>query len=61
MRFAPFFRTFVACAYLLALVLHGDWNGRSAVLAMAVLAVWAAPAIRDARRSRGVVSAVSAG
>jgi hypothetical protein len=59
-RFTPFFRTFVACAYLLALVLHGHWDGRSAVLAVAVLAVWAAPAIRDARRSRGVVRAASA-
>ena len=59
MRNAPFFRTFVACAYLLALVLHGHWDARTAVLALAVLAVWAVPVIRDARRHRGVVRAAS--
>jgi hypothetical protein len=58
-RMAPIFRTFVALAYLLALVLHGSWDGRTAVLALAVLAVWAVPVVRDARRARGVV-AVSA-
>jgi hypothetical protein len=52
---ASLFRTFVALAYLLALVLHGRWDGRTAILALAVLAVWAAPAIRDARRARGVL------
>ena len=62
MRVAPLFRTLVALAYLLALVLHGRWDGRTAVLALAVLIVWAAPAIRDARRGRGVLGhAVSAG
>ena len=60
MRYTPYFRTFIACAYLLALVLHGRWDGRTAVLAVAVLAVWAAPAIRDARRARALVSPVSA-
>ena len=55
MRNAPFFRTFVACAYLLALVLHGRWDTRTAGLALAVLAVWAVPVIRDARRHRGTV------
>ncbi|GAA3953646.1 hypothetical protein [Actinoplanes auranticolor] len=60
MRNAPFFRTFVACAYLLALVLHGRWDGRTAGLALAVLAVWAVPVIRDARRNRGAVRAASA-
>jgi hypothetical protein len=51
-RNAPFFRTFVAMAYLLALVLHGRWDGRTAGLALAVVAVWAVPVIRDARRAR---------
>lgn len=49
-RPAPFCRTFIACAYLLALVLHGRWDGRTAGLALAVVAVWAAPMIREARR-----------
>ena len=56
-RMAPMFRTLVALAYLLALVLHGRWDGGTAALALAVVAVWAVPVIRDARRSRGVVSA----
>jgi len=51
-RLAPFFRTFVAGAYLLALILHGRWDGGTAGLALAVVAVWAAPAIRDARCAR---------
>ncbi len=60
MRLCFFFRTFVACAYLSALVLHGRWDGRTAVLALAVVAVWAVPVIRDARRGRGAVPAVPA-
>jgi hypothetical protein len=61
-RMVPVFRTLVALAYLLALALHGRWDGRTAVLALAVLTVWAVPVIRDARRARGVVpNAVSAG
>jgi hypothetical protein len=51
-RVAPIFRTFVALAYLLALVLHGRWDGSRALLALAVLAVWAAPVLRDGRRHR---------
>jgi hypothetical protein len=54
---APIFRTLVALTYLLALILHGRWDGRTAGLAVAVLAVWAAPVIRDARRARAVVPA----
>lgn len=58
----PLFRSLVALAYLLALVLHGRWDARTAGLALAVLAVWAVPVIRDARRARGVLpGAVSAG
>jgi hypothetical protein len=60
MRNAPYFRTFVALAYLLALVLHSRWDLRTAGLALAVLAVWAMPLIRDARRTRTAVSPVSA-
>jgi hypothetical protein len=59
-RNAPFFRTFVALAYLLALVLHGRWDARTATLVLAVLAVWAVPVIRDARRHRGIVPTASA-
>jgi len=50
-QFSPF-RTLVLCADLLALLLHGSRDGRTAALALAVLAVWAAPVIRDARRGR---------
>ncbi len=60
MRYTSWFRTFIACAYLLALALHARWDIRTAVLAAAVLTVWAAPAIRDARRARAAVSPVSA-
>jgi hypothetical protein len=56
-RMTPMYRTLVALAYLLALVLHGRWDGGTAALALAVVAVWAVPVIRDARRSRSVVSA----
>ena len=60
MFIASFFRTFVACAYLLALILHGRWDGRTAGLALAVVAVWAAPVVRDARRARGAGPAAPA-
>ena len=54
MRVAPIFRTFVALAYLLALVVHGRWDTRTAVLILAVLAVWAVPLFRDGRRDHVV-------
>ena len=59
---APLFRSLIALAYLLALVLHGRWDAPTAGLGLAVLAVWAVPVVRYARRSRAVLrSAVSAG
>jgi hypothetical protein len=49
MRNAAFFRSFVVLAYLLALILHGRWEVRTALLTLAVVAVWALPLVRDAR------------
>jgi hypothetical protein len=60
MRDASYFRTFVALAYLLALVVHGRWEMRTALLTLAVVAVWALPLLRDARRHRATGRAVSA-
>lgn len=60
MRNAPIFRTVIALAYLLALVAHGRWDGRTGGLVLAVAAVWAVPLIRDARRGRTVGPSVSA-
>jgi hypothetical protein len=41
------FRTFIALAYLGALLLHGRWDARTVLLALAVVAVWTAAAVRD--------------
>jgi ABC-type uncharacterized transport system permease subunit len=41
------FRTFVSLAYLGALLLHGRWDARTALLALAVVAVWTVAAVRD--------------
>jgi hypothetical protein len=40
-------RTIVVAAYLLMLLLHGRADLPTALLAVAVLAVWAVPLIRD--------------
>jgi hypothetical protein len=60
MRTASYFRSFVALAYLLALVAHGRWEVRTALLTLAVLAVWAVPVLRDSRRARAAGSPASA-
>jgi hypothetical protein len=41
------FRTFVSLAYLCALLLHGRWDAGTVLLALAVVAVWTAAAVRD--------------
>ena len=55
MHAAP--RTLIVLMYLAALVLHGRWTTTTVLLAVAVLAVGAAPALRDARRGRAPVPA----
>jgi uncharacterized membrane protein len=48
-------RTFVASAYLLALAVHGRLAGAAALLAVALVGIWAVALLRD-RRTRHVRS-----
>jgi hypothetical protein len=45
-------RSLVAGAYLLALLVNGSFDAVAAVLAPAILLIWAAPLIRDTIRRR---------
>jgi hypothetical protein len=48
-------RTVVVAAYLLALLLHGRADIVTGILAVAVVAVWATPLLRDVRPRRPTV------
>jgi len=45
-------RTFVALAYLLALAVHGRPAGAAAILAVALVGLWAVALLRDGRTAR---------
>ena len=52
MLLALVLRSLVAGAYLLALAFHGAFTAVAAVVALAILLIWAAPLVRDAARRR---------
>jgi hypothetical protein len=56
MLFALVTRTVVAGAYLVGLLWHGLFDTLAALLAAAVVLIWAVPLIRSAIRPRTVVS-----
>jgi hypothetical protein len=45
-------RSLVAGTYLAALVVHGSFSALAAVVAAAMVLIWAAPLVRDAARRR---------
>jgi Co/Zn/Cd efflux system component len=45
-------RTTIVAAYLVALLLHGRADTVAGLLAVAIVAVWAAPLLRDGRPRR---------
>jgi hypothetical protein len=56
MLFALATRTAVAGAYLMGLVLTGLFDTMAALLAAAVVLIWAVPLVRSAMRPRTVVT-----